>query len=58
MKYFILFVVIALRISDGLALTSSSIEGCPPLLPRLSPPKGVYDLRADDIKVIAALEDR
>ena len=37
---------------------AKEINECPHLKPRSSPPAGPHDLRADDIKVIAALGDR
>lgn len=38
--------------------TAPSIDKCPALTPRSSPPTKVSDLRPDDIKVVAALGDR
>ncbi|KAI9027281.1 hypothetical protein CLU79DRAFT_698169 [Phycomyces nitens] len=35
----------------------STIEECPSLKPRSSPPKNVYDLRPDDITVVGAIGD-
>jgi hypothetical protein len=37
--------------------TAKDISECPPIAPH-GPPLGAYDLRADDIKVIAAIGDR
>lgn len=40
-----------------LALSASDVALCPPIAPH-APPTSVHNLRADDIKVIAALGDR
>lgn len=47
----------AILFNSVLTLTAKDISECPPI-PRHSPPTSVHDLRADDIRVIAALGDR
>lgn len=40
-----------------MAMTVNDITDCPPIAPH-APPMNVHDLRADDIRVIAAMGDR
>ncbi|KAI9266288.1 hypothetical protein EDC94DRAFT_515941 [Helicostylum pulchrum] len=47
---------IAILFNSVFSLTANHISECPPI-PHHSPPKSVHDLRADDIRVIAALGD-
>jgi hypothetical protein len=58
MKRVLIFIsMIALAKTVVLALTAPDVSLCPPIPPH-APPTNVHDLRADDIKVIAALGDR
>lgn len=50
-------VLLLVSVSYVYSMGANDISGCPPL-PKRAPPTSVFDLRADDIKVIAALGDR
>ncbi|RCI07041.1 hypothetical protein CU098_013762 [Rhizopus stolonifer] len=49
-------VLLLVSVSYVYSMGANDISGCPPL-PKRAPPTSVFDLRADDIKVIAALGD-
>lgn len=49
---------ITFYISSVISLNVTSIQNCPYLTPRSTPPVDVNDLRIDDIKIIGALGDR